>query len=164
MRREGVRDEAVSLQQARSLLRACTNTIPAVARPGRNRRLNGIGAIPRGPCDRLVLRSVKRSLRLLICVAGIALVLIAGAPAVLAGPSDVMIVATEEVVDETTTTVDPNAPVPAEVAPPVEDDADEAPWTTRFMIPLFLVLGGLGLVGSILFYGARVRGRYTVVR
>ncbi len=52
--------------------------------------------------------------------------------------------------------------VPAEEAPPAEEEATEQPWTQRFLAPTVLILGVLGIVGSLIYYGSRVRGRYKV--
>ena len=49
--------------------------------------------------------------------------------------------------------VDEGAPVPTEDA-----------WTFRFLVPTVLALSGLIVVGTVIGYGLRVRGRYRVVR
>lgn len=54
--------------------------------------------------------------------------------------------------------------VPAVEAPPEVPETTDAPWTERFLAPTVLALGVLGIAGSVLYYGARVRGRYKVVR
>ena len=53
--------------------------------------------------------------------------------------------------------------VPAEEAPVTGADEPAQPWPARFLAPLLLVIGivGLGLVCSA--YALRVRGRYRVV-
>ncbi len=53
--------------------------------------------------------------------------------------------------------------IPVEQAPPAEPEETEQPWTQRFLAPIVLLLGALGLVGSVLFYGVRLKGRYRVV-
>ncbi len=53
--------------------------------------------------------------------------------------------------------------VPAVEAPPLAETPTEAPWTQRFLAPTILALGVLGLIGSIVFYGVRIRARYRVV-
>lgn len=40
----------------------------------------------------------------------------------------------------------------------------EEAWTFRFLVPTVLVMAGLGIAGTIVLYGVRVRGRYRVVR
>lgn len=49
-----------------------------------------------------------------------------------------------------------------EVEVPAADDT-EAPWTERFLAPIVLTLGVLGVVGATAYYFVRVRGRYQVV-
>ncbi len=51
---------------------------------------------------------------------------------------------------------------PAVEAPPEAAEEEEAPWTTRFLAPTVLAIGVIALVGSVLYYGVRVRGRYKV--
>jgi len=53
--------------------------------------------------------------------------------------------------------------VPAETLPPAADDDFEQPWTQRFLAPTILILGVLGLIGSVAYYGMRVKSRYRVV-
>lgn len=53
--------------------------------------------------------------------------------------------------------------VPAETIPPAADDSFEQPWTQRFLAPTILILGVLGLIGSVAYYGMRVKSRYRVV-
>lgn len=52
---------------------------------------------------------------------------------------------------------------PAVEAPPVAEDEPDRPWTQRFLAPTVLALGVVGLLGSIAYYGMRVRGKYRVV-
>lgn len=51
---------------------------------------------------------------------------------------------------------------PAVEAPPPAADEPEQPWTARFLAPTVMLLGGLALGGSVLYYAVRIRGRYTV--
>lgn len=53
--------------------------------------------------------------------------------------------------------------VPAVEAPPTSESETEAPWTQRFLAPAVLALGILGLIGSVAYYGIRIRARYHVV-
>jgi hypothetical protein len=53
--------------------------------------------------------------------------------------------------------------VPAATIPPAADDTLEQPWTQRFLAPTVLILGVLGLIGAVAYYGMRVKGRYRVV-
>ena len=46
-----------------------------------------------------------------------------------------------------------------EAEPPAEDA-----WTFRFLVPTLLAMTGVALVGVILGYGVRVKGRYRVSR
>jgi hypothetical protein len=62
---------------------------------------------------------------------------------------------------------DPDAP-PDPNAPPVvvEDtipELDEEPWTARFLAPATAVLGIVIFVIVVVYYFARIRGRYEVV-
>ncbi len=52
--------------------------------------------------------------------------------------------------------------VPAVEAPVEGAEESDAPWTQRFLAPLVLLLGVLGLVASIAYYGLRIRGKYRV--
>ena len=52
--------------------------------------------------------------------------------------------------------------VPAVEAPPAEEADDDQPWTFRFMVPTVLALGVLGLIGAMVYYAFRIRGRYQV--
>lgn len=52
---------------------------------------------------------------------------------------------------------EPAVVVGEEPAPPAEDA-----WTFRFLVPTLLAVTGLALVGVILGYGVRVKGRYRV--
>lgn len=99
-------------------------------------------------------------IRRLSAAFGLSLMLLAAAPAVSAAP---MVFATAEE-ETTTTTVDPNAPRPAVEAPVEGEDEVEHPWTTRYLVPTFLLIGALGVLASLAFYGARIRARYRVVR
>jgi hypothetical protein len=63
--------------------------------------------------------------------------------------------------------VDPDAP-PDPNAPPVvvEDttpELDEEPWTARFLAPATAVLGIVVFFVVVVYYFARIRGRYEVV-
>lgn len=53
---------------------------------------------------------------------------------------------------------------PAVEAPAVVDEETDRPWTQRFLAPTVLALGALGLIGSIVYYGVRVRGKYRVAQ
>ena len=53
---------------------------------------------------------------------------------------------------------------PAVEAPPEVEEAEDRPWTQRFLAPTVLALGVLGLIGSIVYYGVRVRGKYRVAQ
>ena len=61
-----------------------------------------------------------------------------------------------------TTTVSEGGVAPAEVAPPIDDEASEDQWTAKFLAPTVALLGLLGVVASIALYGLRVRSRYRV--
>jgi len=41
---------------------------------------------------------------------------------------------------------------------------EDAAWTFRFLVPTLVVVTGVALAGTVLFYGVRVKGRYRVVR
>lgn len=51
---------------------------------------------------------------------------------------------------------------PAVEAPEEVEEDEEQPWTARFLAPTVLLLGVVALGGSILYYGVRIRGKYTV--
>ena len=61
-----------------------------------------------------------------------------------------------------TTTVSEGGVAPAELAPPIDDEAAEDQWTAKFLAPTVALLGLLGVVASIAFYGLRVRSKYRV--
>jgi len=52
---------------------------------------------------------------------------------------------------------------PVELAPPSTSNLQEDQWTAKFLAPVVALLGILGIVLSIVFYGVRLRGRYRVV-
>ena len=95
------------------------------------------------------------------------LVLVATSPAW--GTPRIVVTFTEGSAETTTTVADTGGVgtetgiVPAVEAPPTSESETEAPWTQRFLAPAVLVLGILGLVGSIVYYGARIRARYRIV-
>ncbi len=62
-----------------------------------------------------------------------------------------------------TTTVSEGGIAPAELAPPVEESEVEDQWTAKFLAPTVAILGAIGVVAAVAFYGVRVRGRYRVV-
>jgi hypothetical protein len=92
---------------------------------------------------------------------------------VVAGPAwaapRIIVTFTEGSSETTTTVADPGGVgtetgiVPAVEAPPTSESESEVPWTQRFLAPAVLALGILGLVGSIAYYGVRIRARYRVV-
>lgn len=51
---------------------------------------------------------------------------------------------------------------PAVEVPPAEVEEDEKPWTTRYLVPITLLLGLVAILGSLAYYGFRIRGRYRV--
>ena len=51
---------------------------------------------------------------------------------------------------------------PAVEADPRSEEEDEQPWTARFLAPLILTIGVIGLGVSLVGYVTRVKGRYTV--
>ena len=68
----------------------------------------------------------------------------------------------EEVVEEDTGSelgIEPAVP-----AEPAEEEAADIPWTQRFLAPTVLALGAVGLIGALVYYGARVRGKYKVAQ
>lgn len=102
---------------------------------------------------RLMLPAVNDPVRRLLAVALLLFVL--GVPAAA--------IATEAETESTTTTAaDPDAIVPAVEVPAVAEEAEEPPWTTRFLAPATLALGVLGVVGAAAYYGVRIVGRYRV--
>jgi hypothetical protein len=76
--------------------------------------------------------------------------------------------ATESSSEDTTTTSVEAVPIavgdqPAVVIPPVDAEAEEQPWTSRFMYPLIGVLAVLFIGGYAVAYNRSVRRRYSVV-
>lgn len=61
-----------------------------------------------------------------------------------------------------TTAVSEGGVAPAELAPPVDDEAAEDQWTAKFLAPTVALLGLLGVIASIALYGLRVRSKYRV--
>jgi hypothetical protein len=57
-----------------------------------------------------------------------------------------------------------DAPAIVVEAEGTEAEAGEEAWTFRFLVPTVLVMAGLGIAGTIVLYGVRVRGRYRVAR
>ncbi len=53
---------------------------------------------------------------------------------------------------------------PAVEAPAEAVDEVEQPWTARFLVPMLLFMGVAALVGSALYYGVRIRGKYRVTQ
>ncbi len=84
------------------------------------------------------------------------------------GVSPVALAGTDVVDDDApvadTSLVPVEGEVPAVEAPPAEVQSEEDPWTSRFLVPTVMLLGIAALVGSIGYYGVRVRGRYRVMR
>ena len=86
-----------------------------------------------------------------------------------ASASPAIVVAFTEAADEEpdegppTTEVSEGGVEPAQMAPPVEEDAAEDQWTAKFLAPLVAVLGVLGIILAAVMYGVRLRGRYRVV-
>ncbi len=98
-----------------------------------------------------------------------ALFVVIAAPAAAAaatGVAEPVLVAFTEAEDEheapSTTQVSEGGVAPAQLAPPVEDEAAEDQWTAKFLAPAVAILGVLGVVASIGLYGVRVRSKYRV--
>jgi len=96
--------------------------------------------------------------------------LLLAAPALAAAPHAVdsplvLAVEAENEGDEAppTTTMSEGGIEPAEMAPPVEEDAQEDQWTAKFLAPTVAALGALGVIAAFVLYGVRLRGRYRVV-
>lgn len=53
---------------------------------------------------------------------------------------------------------------PAEEAELVAEEEDEQPWTSRYLIPLFIVLTVLLIGGITIYYFVAIKNRYTVVQ
>ena len=71
--------------------------------------------------------------------------------------------ATEAEPEGSSTTAAPSSGIePADEVPPVEEEAEDVPWTTRFLAPATLALGVLGVIGAAIYYGMRIAGRYRV--
>ena len=81
----------------------------------------------------------------------------------LAVPAIALATEEEPIEPAVTTTVDPSAPQPAEEAPVAEEEAEEQPWTARFLTPAIIVAPVLLVVVLLFYYLLRIRGRYRVV-
>jgi len=53
---------------------------------------------------------------------------------------------------------------PAVVIDQTPEAAEEEAWTFRFLVPTVLAASGIAIVGVVLGYGLRIRGRYRVAR
>jgi hypothetical protein len=72
------------------------------------------------------------------------------------------------VAQEEGTTEEAQLPADEQPALPIAEtesaaEAEEA-WTFRFLVPTLLVIALVAIVGTVLLYAVRVRGRYRVVR
>ena len=52
---------------------------------------------------------------------------------------------------------------PASPIPPVEIEPEEQPWTSRFFIPMLVLLTVGLMAGLAIYYFARIKGKYRVV-
>lgn len=64
----------------------------------------------------------------------------------------------------TTLTEEETGPLPVVVIDDAVADPGEEAWTFRFLIPTALALAGLVVVGVVIAYAFRVKGRYRVAR
>lgn len=103
--------------------------------------------------------------RIIFVLAGVVLALVAASPAPAAPRTVIGLTegSTETTIAEDTGSGSETGIVPAVEAPPLAEEEEEAPWTQRFLAPTVLALGVLGLVGSVVYYGVRIRARYHVV-
>lgn len=94
------------------------------------------------------------------------LMLVAAAPA-WAG-DDLVLAFTEGESEQEVVEEDPGSELGIEpavpAAPAEEEEAADSPWTQRFLAPTVLALAGVGLIGALVYYGARVRGKYKVAQ
>jgi hypothetical protein len=60
-------------------------------------------------------------------------------------------------------TVQISAAEPAVVIPEEAEEADEDPWTARFLAPAVVVIGALAVGSAAAYYVVAIRGRYRVV-
>lgn len=65
---------------------------------------------------------------------------------------------------ETAALQDSEELAPAEVAEEATEEEAEQPWTSRFLIPLFIVLTVLLIGGITIYYFVAIKNRYTVVQ
>ncbi len=61
------------------------------------------------------------------------------------------------------TSVQVVAAEPAVMLPEAEEEADEDPWTARFLAPAVAALGAVAVGSAAAYYVVRVRGRYRVI-
>ena len=106
---------------------------------------------------------VKTPARLLAVI--LVMSFVVAVPAAALALDDGVVLATEEPADETPADepMFEEGQEPAEIAPPAAEDDAEQPWTTRFLAPALLLMGIVALIGSIAYYGVRVRNRYEIV-
>jgi hypothetical protein len=57
-----------------------------------------------------------------------------------------------------------DAPQPAVVVSEASGEAEEQPWTFRFLVPTVVAIAVLAVGATLAAYAFRVRGRYRVVR
>lgn len=126
-------------------------------------RTCAVGRRPSLLLHRLVFFSVKTPARLLAVI--LVMSFVVAVPAAALALDDGVVLATEEPADETPADepMFEEGQEPAEIAPPAAEDDAEQPWTTRFLAPALLLMGIVALIGSIAYYGVRVRNRYEIV-
>jgi hypothetical protein len=70
--------------------------------------------------------------------------------------------------EETTETTVAPQPIfengePAIVVPPVEEEPEEQPWTSRYLYPAIVIMTVLLLVFLVIWYNRNIRHKYDVV-
>lgn len=100
---------------------------------------------------------VRRTLLVLFALAALFAV-----PAA-AAADDALVLATAAETETTDAPANESGIVPAVEADTSGGEAAEQPWTARFLAPLLLTIGIVGLVTSLIAYVTRVKARYRVV-
>ncbi len=97
--------------------------------------------------------------RPLFAVAAVAALFVLSAAAASAGE---LILATEAESETSEAPQDESGIVPAVPQEAGGEDEEQQPWTARFLAPLVLTIGVVGLVLSAAAYVVRIKGRYRV--
>lgn len=101
----------------------------------------------------------KRGCSLVLLVSG----LLATPIAALTAETDPLAFTAAETESEEEAPANESGVVPAVEAPHPAEEAEDQPWTARFLAPTVLALGLVITVIATAYYATRIRGRYRVV-